>query len=200
MIELPAAVDRQDHLELREVHGEIEQPLRCLLVDPHNEKTECAQASGGRAYDAVVPVSAKSGDGMAEFERAILERLPRGAPMFGSDELTDRSERFLAAELVREQVMLRLSEELPYATTVEIEQFEDHGEHSDVAAIIWVEREGQKGIVIGAGGEQLKAIGTAARHAMERLFGRKVFLRLWVKVRENWADDEAALRRFGYSD
>ena len=96
--------------------------------------------------------------------------------------------------------MLRLSQELPYATTVEIEQFEDRGDLCEIGAVIWVEREGQKSIVIGVGGAQLKTIGTAARSAMERLFGRRVFLRLWVKVRDNWSDDEAALRRFGYGD
>jgi GTP-binding protein Era len=113
--------------------------------------------------------------------------------------LTDRSERFLAAEMIREQLMLRLSEELPYATTVEIERFEQVGKLSRIAAAIWVEREGQKAIVIGASGAQLKAIGSQARHRMEKLFGGKVFLELWVKVRENWSDDDASLKQFGYT-
>jgi len=159
-----------------------------------------AKITADRSYDVVVPLSAKAASGVSELEQAIIERLPHGTAVHGPDELTDRSARFLAAEMIREQVMLRLAQELPYATTVEIEQFEDSGPRCEIGAVIWVERDGQKGIVIGAGGAQLKAIGTAARHAMERLFGRRVFLRLWVKVRENWADDEAALRRFGYGD
>jgi GTP-binding protein Era len=173
-------------------------------IDLNRDKSKLlpfiAKVSSGRDYDAVVPVSAKARKGLAELERAIIERLPRADAMYADDELTDRSERFLAAELVREQLMLRLSQELPYATTVEIEQFEEHDDRCEVGAVIWVERDGQKSIVIGAGGAQLKAIGTSARLAMERLFGRRVFLRLWVKVRENWSDDEAALRRFGYAE
>jgi len=159
-----------------------------------------AKVTGARPYDAVVPVSARAREGLAELEQAIIERLPAGPALHGEDEFTDRNERFLAAELVREQLMLRLSQELPYSATVEIEQFDDKDGRCRIGAVIWVERDGQKSIVIGAGGAQLKAIGTAARHAMERLFGRRVFLRLWVKVRENWSDDEAALRRFGYGE
>src|SRR5512143_3113337 len=157
-----------------------------------------ARVTAQRHYDAVLPVSAKTKDGIAALERAIIERLPPGPAILPADTLTDRSERFLAAELVREQLMLRLAQELPYATTVEIEEFREADGRCEVSAIIWVEREGQKAIVIGAGGAQLKAIGTAARRAMQRLFDRRVFLKLWVKVRENWSDDEAALRRFGY--
>jgi GTP-binding protein Era len=102
--------------------------------------------------------------------------------------------------MVREQVMRQLSQELPYSTTVEIEGFREGEARHEIDAVIWVEREGQKAIVIGEGGLMLKAIGTAARKAMTRLFERRVHLRLWVKVRENWSDDEGALRRFGYAD
>jgi len=126
--------------------------------------------------------------------------LPVGPPIHAEDDLTDRSERFLAGELVREQLMLRLAQELPYATTVEIDDFRDAEGRAEIDATIWVEREGQKAIVIGKGGEQLKAIGTAARGAMQKVFDRRVHLKLWVKVRENWSDDEAALRRFGYAE
>jgi GTP-binding protein Era len=159
-----------------------------------------AKVTASRDYDVVLPISAKAREGLDVLERAIVERLPVGPAIYAQDEFTDRSERFLAAELIREQLMLRLAQELPYATTVEIELFEEREGRSEIAAVIWVERDGQKSIVIGTGGAQLKAIGTAARHAMERLFGRRVFLRLWVKVRENWSDDEAALRRFGYAE
>jgi GTPase len=157
-----------------------------------------AEISSEHAYDGVYLVSAKRRDGLVDLERAIIEKLPYGPPIYGTDEMTDRSERFLAAELVREQLMLRLTQELPYSTTVEIEVFRDGADLTEIEATIWVEREGQKAIVIGAGGAQLKAIGSAARRAMQKLFDRRVYLKLWVKVRENWSDDEAALRRFGY--
>lgn len=160
-----------------------------------------AELSATRPFDEVFYVSALKRKGLAELETGILARLPQQPPMFGEDEVTDRSERFLAAELVREQLMLRLDQELPYATTVEIEQFLDREDGvAEVHAVIWVERDGQKAIVIGQGGRQLKDVGAAARRAMERLFDRRVFLRLWVKVREGWVDDETALKRFGYTD
>jgi len=186
--------------------SQVTQPRLLVLskIDIHKDRSILlpfiARITAERQYADVIPLSAKSGDGVSTLENAIIERLPLGPAAYSSDTLTDRSERFLAAELVREQLMLRLSQELPYATTVEIEEFSDAGERCDIGAIIWVEREGQKAIVIGAGGAQLKSIGTAARRAMQRLFGRRVFLRLWVKVRDNWSDDEAALRRFGYGD
>lgn len=173
-------------------------------VDAKKDKKQLlpfiAQVCETHAYDAVYLVSARRRDGLIELESGILQRLPVAPPNFAADELTDRSERFLAAELVREQVMLRLAQELPYAATVEIDDFREGENRAEIEASIWVEREGQKGIVIGAGGAQLKAIGSAARRAMEQVFERRVHLRLWVKVRENWSDDEAALRRFGYSD
>jgi GTP-binding protein Era len=160
-----------------------------------------ADVVGRHPFDDVFYVSALKAQGLAELEQGIVERLPLQPAMFGEDEVTDRSERFLAAEMVREQLMLRLDQELPYATTVEIEQFHDREDGvAEVHAIIWVERDGQKAIVIGAGGGQLKAIGSGARRAMEKLFDRRVFLRLWVKVREGWVDDETALKRFGYTD
>ncbi|MBD8898345.1 GTPase Era [Rhodanobacter sp. DHG33] len=160
-----------------------------------------ASLSEKHTYDEIHYVSALKKKGLAELERAILARLPVRAPVYGEDEITDRSERFLAAEMVREQLMLRLDQELPYATTVEIEQFNDRPDGvAEIHAVIWVERDGQKAIVIGQGGAQLKAIGTAARRHMEHLFERKVFLKLWVKVREGWVDDEAMLKKFGYTD
>jgi len=152
-------------------------------------------------FEDIHYVSALKQKGLKELERAILQRLPVRPPVFGEDEITDRSERFLAAEMVREQLMLRLDQELPYATTVEIEQFKDRDDGvAEIHAVIWVERDGQKAIVIGQGGAQLKAIGSAARRHMERLFERKVFLKLWVKVREGWVDDEAMLKKLGYTD
>ena len=155
----------------------------------------CAQ----HAFDEVFWLSAQRGEGIADLERGILSRLPQREPVFDPETFTDRSERFLCAELIREQLMRQLGEELPYATTVEIESFKDREDGlAEIAAVIWVEREGQKKIVIGAGGERLKKIGSAARRGIEALIGRRAFLRLWVKVREGWSDDEAALNRFGY--
>ena len=152
-----------------------------------------------RKWDEVFMVSAQKHAGLSELQRAILARLPEGDRRYGTDAFTDRSERFLAAELVREQLMRQLGEELPYATTVEIERFEDRPDGvAEIAAVVWVEREGQKAIVIGAGGRRAKAIGSAARRSIEALLGRKVFLKLWVRVRAGWSDDEAALKQFGY--
>jgi GTPase len=159
-----------------------------------------ARLDESHAFDGIFLVSAHKKDGLEELLAAIRRHLPENPAAFADDEVTDRSERFLAAELIREQVMRQLSQELPYSTTVEIEDFREGDGRDEIDAVIWVEREGQKPIVIGEGGLMLKAIGTAARKAMTRLFERRVHLRLWVKVRENWSDDESALRRFGYSD
>ncbi|MDX1608660.1 MAG: GTPase Era [Halofilum sp. (in: g-proteobacteria)] len=148
---------------------------------------------------AVIPLSARTGDNVEALWSELLPLIPEGEHAFDDDSLTDRSERFLAAELVREQLVRRLADELPYATTVEIERFAamDDG-RTAVDAVIWVEREGQKGIVIGAGGERLKAIGSSARLRMQRLFGSGIHLQLWVKVRADWSDDVKALRQLGY--
>ena len=156
-------------------------------------------ATRDRTWGEVFLISAEKRSGLAELERAILARLPKAEPSYDTDTFTDRSERFLVAELVREQLMRQLGEELPYATTVEIERFEDRPDGiTEIAAVVWVEREGQKAIVIGAGGRRAKAIGSAARRSIEALLDRKVFLKLWVRVRAGWSDDEVALKQFGY--
>lgn len=159
-----------------------------------------AQITQGREFADVHPLSALKRKGLDTLVKSLLRLVPEGEAAYGEDEITDRSERFLAGELVREQVMLRLGDELPYAATVEIEKFEEDGALLRIAAVIWVEREGQKPIVVGKGGERIKAISTSARIGMERLFGRKVFLETWCRVREGWSDNEAALQRFGYGD
>ncbi len=159
-----------------------------------------AEVTKEREFSSVYPLSALKKRGLDGLVKTLLQLVPEAEAMYPDDEITDRSERFLAGELVREQLMTRLGEELPYSATVEIEKFELDGEMLRIAAVVWVEREGQKPIVIGKGGERLKAISTGARIGMEKLFGRKVFLETWCRVREGWSDDEAALRRFGYSD
>ncbi len=159
-----------------------------------------AEITQGREFTAVHPISALKSKGTEALVKTLIALMPESEAQYGEDEITDRSERFLAGELVREQLMLRLGEEVPYSATVEIEKFEEDGEMLRIAAVVWVERESQKPIVIGKGGERMKAISTGARHAMEKLFGRKVFLETWCRVREGWSDDEAALGRFGYTD
>jgi GTP-binding protein Era len=159
-----------------------------------------AEVSAGRDFASVHPVSALKRKGLDALVEALLALLPEQPPLYAEDEITDKSQRFLAGELLREQLMRQLGAELPYATTVEIEQFVDEGALLRIGAVIWVEREGQKKIVIGRGGERLREIGTKARESMQRLFGAKVHLETWVRVREGWSDDEAALRTLGYHD
>ncbi len=146
---------------------------------------------------AIVPVSALKKKGISDLRDTLIDLAPLGDAQFDEDDITDRSEKFLAAERVREQVVRLLRDELPFSTTVEIENFRREGNLLRLGAVIWVEREGQKAIVIGKGGAQLKTIGTQARQSLESLFGCKVHLETWVKVRENWSDDERALRLFG---
>jgi len=153
----------------------------------------------GRFSDVFL-IAAKSGDGVERLEEKVLSALPFSRPFYDEDQFTDRSERFLASELIREQLMMRLHQELPYALTVEIEEFKREEGILRIGAIVWVERKGQKQIVIGKGGDVLKFVGTKARHAMQELFEVKVFLRLWVKVSRDWSDNERALRQFGYDE
>lgn len=148
----------------------------------------------------LIPVSAARGDGIEALERAVIAALPEGEPVFPEDQITDRSERFFAAELLREQLVQRYGKELPYRTTVEIERFEDQGGRYLIHALVWVERPGQKAIVIGKGGEALKAAATQARKEMQKLFGCPVHLEVWVKVKKSWSSDESALASLGYRD
>jgi GTP-binding protein Era len=159
-----------------------------------------AQHAQDATFKAVHPLSALKRKGLEALVRDLLALLPESEAHYPEDEITDRSQRFLAAELVREQLMLRLGDEVPYSATVAIDNFAEEGAMFRIAATIWVEREGQKAIVVGKGGEAIKQIGRAARENMERLFDRKVFLETWCKVREGWADDLAALHQFGYTD
>lgn len=151
-------------------------------------------------FAQLIPVSAKNGDGTEELEREIIKLLPKSPPFFPLDQVTDRSERFMAAEFIREKLMRSLGEEIPYALTVEIEKFEDLENLKRIHAVIWVSRDSQKGIIIGKQGRQLKSIGELARKDMEQAFDCKVYLQLWVKVKEGWSDDERALRTLGYHD
>ncbi len=151
-------------------------------------------------FDQIIPLSAKTGSNLDRLEQIIESYLPESPYFYPEDQITDRSSRFLAAELVREKIMRQLGDELPYAMTVEIEEFSHDGRLIEISALILVERGSQKRIVIGEKGSRLKQIGQEARKDMEQLFDCKVMLNLWVKVKSNWSDDERALRSLGYDD
>jgi GTP-binding protein Era len=140
------------------------------------------------AFKEIIPISALKQDGLDEVLTAMIKALPEGPAYFPKDEITDQPARFLAAEIIREQVLLETEQEVPYAATVIIEQFEEEPRLTRIAAVIYVERDGQKAIVIGKGGQMLKKIGTAARLQIEKMLGTKVFLELFVKVRANWRE------------
>jgi GTP-binding protein Era len=159
-----------------------------------------AESASRMGFADIVPVSARTGENIETLEQAVLARLPEQPAIYPPEQLTDKSERFLASELVREQVFGAYGEEVPYATAIEVTRFKRLKGVLEVEAIIWVEKEGQKAIVIGKGGERLKEVGTRARLAMQRQFGTKVRLSLWVKVRADWADDARLLERFGYTE
>lgn len=152
------------------------------------------------AFADIVPLSAQDGDNLPALEKILLRLLPEHPAYFGVDQITDRNDRFQASEFVREQVFRRFGEEVPYAVAVEITEFREEPKHQHIEAVIWVEKEGQKAILIGKGGASLKEIGRSARLEMQKAFGRKVYLGLWVKVREGWSNDARALKSLGYSE
>jgi GTP-binding protein Era len=151
-------------------------------------------------FKEIIPVSAKSGKNLPQLEELALQALPAGPRLFPDDQLTDRPEKFFAAEMIREQITRRYAKELPYAASVEIEKFEELAGSYRIHGVIWVEKPGQKGIIIGKNGQALKAMATQARKSMEKFFATKVHLEIWVKVKKSWSSDEAALVRLGYGD
>ncbi|PHQ78991.1 MAG: GTPase Era [Coxiella sp. (in: Bacteria)] len=151
-------------------------------------------------YHAIVPISAIKGDQVEELQLTIVKDLNEDVHYYDPDQFTDRSDRFVASEIVREKLMRHLGQELPYDLTVTIEAFEEDPKIIKIAAVIWVERDGQKAIVIGKGGAMLKNISSRARVDMETYFEKKVFLKTWVKVKNNWSDDERALNQLGYNN
>jgi GTP-binding protein Era len=168
------------------------------LSDPEGLLPFLKKTEGEAEFSDIVPVSARRGKGLDELLRALERHLPEQPAIHSEDDLTDRNERFLAAELIREKLFRLLGDELPYSAGVEIEKFEEQGSLRRIHASIVVEKEGHKAIIIGSRGEKLKEIATAARLDMEKLFGGKVYLQTWVKVRSGWTDDEASVRRMGY--
>ena len=151
-----------------------------------------------RDFAALVPVSARTGKNVPELLKVLREQLPEGPFAYPADQLTDRDERFFVAEIVREKLFLLLGQDLPYRCEVSVDSFKEEGKLRRIEATVWVERDSQKPIVLGAGGSLLKRIGTAARRDMERLFGGKIYLGLWVKVRRDWTRDPRLLRQLGY--
>jgi GTP-binding protein Era len=178
----------------------------CILVINKSDRMKdkavllpfAQQIAAKRDFSAVVPVSAKLGFQLDDLQEEIRKYLPENAPVFGADDITDRSEKFLAAEIVREKIFRFVGDELPYTSTVLIEKFEQEGDLRRVFAAILVERDTHKSMVIGQKGARLKDISTQARLDMEKLFGGPVYLEVWVKVKSGWADNEAGLRAYGY--
>ncbi len=148
----------------------------------------------------LIPLSALDGSHLDVLEQKIMACLPEGDPVYPDDQITDRTERFLAAEIIREKLLRCLGQEVPHALTVEIERYKQQGAIIRIHALIWVEREGQKAIVIGQRGDVLKKVGERARLDLEKLLDQKVYLELWVKVKKGWSDDERALHSLGYVD
>jgi len=178
----------------------------CILVINKADKIKdkaalmpfAQQVAAKRDFTAIVPVSAKQNFQLDSLQGEIRKYLPENPPVFGEDDITDRSEKFLAAEIVREKVFRFVGDELPYTSTVLIEKFEQEGDLRRVFAAILVERDMHKAMLIGHKGARLKEISTQARLDMERLFGGPVYLEVWVKVKSGWADNEAGLRAYGY--
>ena len=151
-----------------------------------------------REFAAIVPISAERGTDLATLKREIARHLPESPALYPEDELTDRDERFLAAEFIREKIFRQLGDEIPYSTAVTIDSFEHEGSMRRIGATILVDKPGQRAILIGEGGSRMKAIASAARADMEKLFGGRVFLEVWVKVKEGWSQSDAMLKRLGY--
>jgi len=150
------------------------------------------------SFTQLIPVSATRAENLQALEQEILKYLPEGPPLFPNEQVTDKNLKFQVAEIVREKLIQATEQEVPYCTTVEVEHWKEEENRLELSVLIWVEREGQKRIVIGKGGERLKWIGIEARKEIEVLLKQKIFLRLWVKVKERWTDDDRALRQLGY--
>ena len=193
----------EDELVLKKLK-DIEAPVVLLVnkVDQVSQKGQLlpyiSEISQKYDFKNVMPISALQGDNLQQLEEYLIELLPENPPYFADDQFTDRSVRFLVAEIIREKLVRELGNELPYQTTVEIEQYKDEEKLTRINALILVETKGQKVIVIGDKGAKLKSIGTKARKDIEALIDRKVFLQLWVKVKSGWSDNETSLKSLGY--
>lgn len=150
-------------------------------------------------FERIVPISALRNEGVDVLQNVVMELLPESPAFFPEEQITDRSERFMAAELIREKLIRNLGQEIPHRLTVEIESFSEEGNLYRINAVIWVEKPGHKGIIIGKDGSRLKIVGETARKDMERIFDCKVFLQLWVKVKKGWSNDERAMQSLGFT-
>lgn len=196
--------EEDEHALKRLEHTSAPVILVINKVDKMDEKSVLLplieEVNRKRKFEHILPISALQGTAVENLEQQIIEYLPENPFFYEEDQLTDKSERFLAAEIVREKLMRQLGHELPYATTVEIESFEEDEKIVHVHATILVERDSQKSIVIGKQGQKLKVIGTEARKDLENLLQKKVMLKLWVKVKQGWSDDDRALRSLGFDE
>jgi GTP-binding protein Era len=168
------------------------------IADKRTLLPRIADLAALRDFAAIVPVSAERGTDLAALQAAVAQELPEGPPLYPEEDITDRDERFLAAEFIREKIFRLLGDEVPYDTAVAIDAFEHDGDLRKIRATIFVDKPSQRAIVVGEGGSRMKAIATQARTDMERLFGGRVFLDVWVRVRRGWSDDEGMLTRLGY--
>lgn len=201
--ETPGPGDRFVIQQIREVLGRDGGPVFLLinkadLVNKTRLLPLIETYSKLFAWSEVVPLSAKTGLNVDRLLELTVKALPEGDALYGEDVITDQTMRALASEIIREKILQKTREELPYAVAVEIDSFVEEGKLARIAASVLVEKESQKAIIIGKNGERLKAVGTYARIDMERLFGMKVFLTLWVKVRAAWREDEQVLTELGY--
>ncbi len=169
-----------------------------LLTDRSSLLPQIRQLSELEAFEAIVPISALRAVGLDALKSEVKRRLPAGPHLFPADQITDKSERFIAGEIVREKLMRQLGDELPHRAAVVIERYAAGKRLTEIDANIYVEREGQKAIIIGKQGARLKSIGTDARLDIERMIGQRVMLRLWVKVKSGWTNSEGTLRRLGF--
>ncbi len=169
-----------------------------LLADKGALLPLLAQIAQLHSFAAIVPISAERGIQINDLKAEVAKLLPVSAPLYPVDDLTDRDERFLAAEFIREKIFRQLGDEVPYSTTVGIDSFEVDGTLRRIRATVYVDKTSQRAMLLGESGSRMKAIATQARGDMERLFGGKVFLEVWVKVKSGWADSDASLARFGY--
>ena len=169
-----------------------------LLTDKRALLPRIAEIAALRTFAALIPVSAERGSELAALKEVIAQHLPEGPALYGDDELTDRDERFLAAEFIREKIFRQLGDEVPYSTAVMIDSFEHGGDLRRIRATVFVDKSSQRAMLIGEGGARMKAIASQARADMEALFGGRVFLDVWVRVKSGWSNSDAMLTRLGY--
>ncbi len=186
------------HLIPRDIHAIAALNKVDALTDKQALLPRLAELAAWRDFDALVPVSAEKGVGLDALKDEIARALPVAPALYDADTLTDRDERFLAAEMIREKIFRLLGEEVPYATTVMLEHFSEEPKLRRIGAVVLVDKPGQRAILLGEGGATMKAIATQARRDMEALFGGKVFLEVFVRVRKNWAATDASLSKLGY--